>query len=197
MKITGLKQADQQEHRQNYFIPQMTCEEYVEEFNIYGSNKIFVSASQNASFSALRLNLAVVEQLQPDCILLDHFSHRDLCRILNISPNESQEEKLLGKSKYSKFFVKDLPYTRLYYQLDDNNTYIYRADSQRRVIYFQDQLSVAYYACNTAKMSLLIAQPDQIELLADMASRNSLKDMQDTFDQVILNIKKNYIEQIQ
>ena len=39
----------------------MTCEEYVEEFNIYGSNKIFVSASQNASFSALRLNLAVVE----------------------------------------------------------------------------------------------------------------------------------------
>lgn len=29
-----------------------------------------------------------------------------------------------------------------------------------------------------------------------MASRNSLKDMQNTFDQAIFNIKKNYLEQI-
>lgn len=52
-------------------------------------------------------------------------------------------------------------------------------------MYFQDQLSVAYYACNNSKMNIMISKPDDFRMIEDIVLNFELNELKDIFDNVI------------
>ncbi|CAD8067717.1 unnamed protein product [Paramecium sonneborni] len=146
---------------------------------ILNGNQVYVASSSNKSFQALQQNLALVEQFTPKCVLLDTLSNRVLKQWINDTTVETSEQQLLGKNKYTNLFLKVFPKQREFFTKYDNGTYVYYV--KNRQIEFQDQLSIAYYACNDPKMMIMISKPDEILQIEDIVYNFTLEELKNVF----------------
>ncbi|CAK73398.1 unnamed protein product (macronuclear) [Paramecium tetraurelia] len=183
--LTLIKQTDMKVHN-SYKVQNAPFQNNMSKYILNG-NQVYVASSSDKSFEALKQNLTLVEQFTPKCVLLDTLSNRVLKQWIQDSTVETQEQQLLGKNKYTQLFLKVFPKQREFFTMHDNGTYVYYV--KNRQIEFQDQLSVAYYACNDPKMMIMISKPDEVLQIEDIVNNFTLEDLKNAFLDTIEKMK--------
>ncbi|CAD8057634.1 unnamed protein product [Paramecium primaurelia] len=192
--LTLIKQRDMKVHN-TYKVQNAPFQNNMSKYILNG-NQVYVASSSDKSFEALQQNLSLVEQFTPKCVLLDTLSNRVLKQWIKDTTIETQEQQLLGKQKYTNLFLNVFPKQREFFTKQDNGTYVYYV--KNRQIEFQDQLSVAYYACNDPKMMIMISKPDEILQIEDIVNNFNLEELKnaflDTIEKMKLAILKPYAD---
>jgi hypothetical protein len=84
----------------------------------------------------------------------------------------------------NKFFIHDYQHHNLIFKEKEDNI-IYFADKLNRLLYYDEDLSLAYQACSIPKVKLMFGRPDYFLQLEDLALTLSVEELRTIFIKTI------------